>query len=70
MTEDDFKRIKDLIEDTIADYHCPPCEEEQWLTTKQTTKALSISEPTLRRMRRRGEIRSLRVGQAYRYQLP
>ena len=70
MTEDDFKRIKDLIEDTIADYHCPPCEEEQWLTTKQTTKALSISEPTLRGMRLRGEIRSMRVGQGYRYQLP
>ena len=44
--------------------------EEEWLTTKQTTKALSISEPTLRGMRRRGEIRSIRVGQAYRYQLP
>lgn len=70
MTEDDFKRIKDLIEDTIAEYHCPSCQEEEWLTTKQTTKALNISEPTLRGMRRRGEIRSLRVGQAYRYQLP
>ena len=41
-------------------------EEEEW----QTTKALSISEPTLRGMRRRGEIRSLRVGPEYRYQLP
>ena len=70
MTEDDFKRIKDLIEDTIAEYHCPPCQEDKWLTTKQTTRALNISKPTLRGMRRRGEIRSLRVGQAYRYQLP
>ena len=41
-------------------------EEEEW----QTTKALIISEPTLPGMRRRGEIRSLRVGPEYRYQLP
>ena len=61
--------IRDLIEEAISEFHCPPCKEEEWLTTKQTTKALSISEPTLRGMRRRGEIRSMRVGQGYRYQL-
>ena len=61
--------IRDLIEEAISEFHCPPCEEEEWLTSKQTTKALNISEPTLRRMRRRGEIRSMRVGQGYRYQL-
>jgi hypothetical protein len=70
MTDKDFQLIRDLIEEAISEFHCPPCEEEEWLTTKQTRKALSISEPKLRGMQRQGEIRSIRVGQAYRYQLP
>ena len=70
MTDKDFQLVRDLIEEAISEFHCRPCGEEEWLTTKQTTMALSIGEPTLRGMRRRGEIRSIRVGQAYRYQLP
>ena len=70
MTDDDFKRIKDLIEDTIAEYHCPPCQDEEWLTTKKICARLDTSEPTLRKMRRNGGIRYIRVGQSYRYQLP
>jgi hypothetical protein len=70
MTEDDFKRIKDLIEDTIAEYHCPPCEEDEWLTTKAILAHLNTSEPTLRKMRRNGDIQYLRVGQSYRYRRP
>ena len=66
MTDKDFQLIRDLIEEAISEFHCPPCEEEEWLTTK----ALRISEPKLRAMRKRGKIRSLRVGQGYRYQLP
>lgn len=69
MTEDDFKRIKDLIEDTIAEYHCPPCEEDEWLTTKEACLMLKTSEPTLRGMRRRGEVQFQKVGQSYRYRI-
>ena len=54
MTDDEFKRIKDLIEDTIAEYRCPPCEEDEWLTTKKICARLDTSEPTLRKMRRNG----------------
>ena len=70
MTDKDLQLIRNLIEEAISEFQCPPCKEEQWLTTQQTRKALSISEPALRGMRRRGEIRSMRVGQGYRYQLP
>jgi len=56
--------------DEVTHEHVERRAWEDDLTTKQTTKALSISERTLRGMRRRGEICSLRVGQAYRYQLP
>ena len=70
MTDKDLLLIRDLIKEAISEFHCPPCEEEKWLTTQQTKKALSIREPTLRGMRRRGEIRSIRDGQAYRDQLP
>ena len=70
MTDMDLQLIRVFIEEAISEFQCPPREEEQWLTTQQTRKALSISAPTLRGMRRRGEICSMRVGQAYRYQLP
>ena len=70
MTDKDLLLIRDLIKEAISEFQCPPCEEEEWLTTQQTKKALSIREPTLRGMRRRGEIRSIRDGQAYRHQLP
>ncbi len=64
MTDDEFKRIKDLIEDTIAEYRCPPCEEDEWLTTKKICARLDTSEPTLRKMRRNGGIRYIRVARA------
>ena len=70
MTDKDLQLIRDLIEEAISEFHCPPCEEEEWLTTKEACLMLKTSEPTLRGMRRRGEIRSMRVGQGYRYQLP
>jgi len=60
MTDKELQLIRDFIEEAISEFNCPPCEEEEWLTTKQTRKALSISEPTLRGMRRRGKIRSMR----------
>ena len=40
MTDKDLQLIRDLIEEAISEFHCPPCEEEEWLTTKQTTKGL------------------------------
>ena len=70
MTDKDLQLIRDLIEEAISEFHCPPCEAEEWLTTKEACLMLKTSEPTLRGMRRRGEIRSMRVGQGYRYQLP
>ena len=70
MTDKDLQLIRDLIEEAISEFHCPPCEEEEWLTTKEACLMLKTSEPTLRGMRRRGEIRSRPVGQGYRYQLP
>ena len=70
MTEKDLQLIRDLIEGAISEYHCPPCEEEEWLTTKKICARLDTSEPTLRKMRRNGSIRYIRVGQSYRYQLP
>ena len=54
MTDKDLQLIRDLIEEAISEFHWPPCEEDEWLTTEQTRKALKISEPTLRGMRRRG----------------
>ena len=59
MTDKDLQLIRDLIEEAISEFHCPPCEEEEWLTTKEACLMLKTSEPTLRGMRRRGEILSL-----------
>ena len=70
MTEKALQLIRDLIEGAISEYHCPPCEEEEWLTTKKICARLGTSEPTLRKMRRNGGIRYIRFGQSYRYQLP
>ena len=67
MNEDDLRLIKDLIEDTIAEYHCPPCQEEEWLTTKEFCERYKISEPTLRAMRRQGQLEYKKFGQSYRY---
>jgi len=70
MTDKDLQLIRDLIEEAISEFHCPPCEEEEWLTTKEICARLDTSEPTLRKMRRNGDIQFIRVGQSYRYILP
>ena len=67
MTDKDLQLIRDLIEEAISEFHCPPCEEEEWLTTKEFCKRFKISEPTLRAMRRRKELKYQKFGQSYRY---
>ena len=41
----------------------------QWLTTEEVLSYLKISRPTLDGMRRRGEMKYMRVGRGYRYQI-
>ena len=41
----------------------------QWLTTEEVLSCLQISRPTLDGMRRRGEMKYMRVGRGYRYQI-
>ena len=43
MTDKDLQLIRDLIEEAISEFHCPPCEEDEWLTTEQTTKGPEAS---------------------------
>ena len=47
---------------------CWPCEGK-WLTTEEVLGHLQISRPTLDGMRKRGELKSRRVGRGYRYQI-
>ena len=67
MTEKDLQLIRDLIEGAISEFHCPPCEEDEWLTTKQFCERFQISEPTLKKMRRAKRIKHVRFGNTYRY---
>ena len=41
----------------------------QWLTPEEVLSYLQISRPTLDGMRRRGEVKYMRVGRGYRYQI-
>ena len=47
---------------------CTPCEE-RWLTTSEVLEELKISRPTLDNMRRNNDIKFIRIGRGYRYQL-
>jgi len=66
MTQDDLGQIKAAIREMMTEFECPPCEEE-WLTTQQFCESFQISEPTLRAMRRRGDVEFKCFGRSYRY---
>ena len=57
------KRIKD---------ECDCCNEaertsKEWMTTKEACDYFKVSQPTLKRMRERGEVEYRRVGKNFRY---
>ena len=51
---------------------CDCCNEsdtsqKEWLTTKEACNHFKVSQPTLKRMRERGEVEYRRVGNSFRY---
>ena len=40
---------------------------KEWLTTKEACDYFKVSQPTLKRMRERGEVEYRRVGKSFRY---
>ena len=51
---------------------CDCCNEaettsKEWLTTKEACDYFKVSQPTLKRMRERGEVEYRRVGKNFRY---
>ena len=45
----------------------PDTSQKEWLTTKEACKYFKVSQPTLKRMRERGEVEYRRVGKNFRY---
>ena len=45
----------------------PDTAQKEWLTTKEACKYFKVSQPTLKRMRERGEVEYRRVGKNFRY---
>jgi excisionase family DNA binding protein len=72
VSSDDFK--KSILEDIalLLDEKCDCCNEpdttsKEWLTSKEACKYFKVSQPTLKRMRERGEGENRRVGKSFRY---
>ena len=66
MDEEQKAQMRQLFEDVVEAHLCPPCEE-QWLTSQQFCKRYLISEPTLRAMRRDGNVKFKQLGRQFRY---
>jgi excisionase family DNA binding protein len=45
----------------------PDTSQKEWLTTKEACGYFKVSQPTLKRMRERGEVEYRRVGKNFRY---
>ena len=45
----------------------PDTTSKEWLTTKEACEYFKVSQPTLKRMRERGEVEYRRVGKNFRY---
>ena len=41
--------------------------QKEWMTTKEACNHFKVSQPTLKRMRERGEVEYRRVGKSFRY---
>ena len=51
---------------------CDCCNEadtasKEWMTTKEACDYFKVSQPTLKRLRERGEVENRRVGKSFRY---
>ena len=69
---DDF--IESLLEQLTQRFkeECDCCNEsetasKEWMTTKEACNYFKVSQPTLKRMRERGEVEYRRVGKSFRY---
>ena len=72
VSSDDF--TKGILEEIalMLDEKCDCCNEpdtasKEWLTSKEACKYFKVSQPTLKRMRDRGEVEYRRVGKNFRY---
>ena len=72
VSSDDFK--KSILEDIalLLDEKCDCCNEpdtasKEWLTTKEALTYFKVSQPTLKRLRERGEVEYKRIGKSFRY---
>ena len=45
----------------------PDTAQKEWLTTKEACEYFKVSQPTLKRMRERGDVEYRRVGKNFRY---
>jgi excisionase family DNA binding protein len=61
----------------VYDYDCclsnesrfTPSKEVLWLTSSEVCEKLSVSRPTLKAMRERGEVEFIKLGRSYRYNI-
>ena len=72
VSSDYFK--KSILEDIalLLDEKCDCCNEadtasKEWMTTKEACDYFKVSQPTLKRMRERGEVEYRRVRKNFRY---
>ena len=69
---DDFmdslvEKLTQRIKDELDCCNEPDTASKEWLTTKEACDYFKVSQPTLKRMRERGEVEYRRVGKSFRY---
>ena len=69
---DDFMdSLVEKLTQRIKD-ECDCCNEpdtafKEWMTTKEACDYFKVSQPTLKRLRERGEVEYKRIGKSFRY---
>ena len=69
---DDFmdslvEKLTQRIKDECDCCNEPDTASKEWMTTKQACDYFKVSQPTLKRLRERGEVEYRRIGKSFRY---
>ena len=72
VSSDDFRKsileeIALMLDEKLDCYNEADTAQKEWMTTKEACNHFKVSQPTLKRMRERGEVEYRRVGKNFRY---
>ena len=72
VSSDDFmdslvEKLTQRIKDECDCCNEPNTASKEWMTTKEACDYFKVSQPTLKRLRERGEVEYKRIGKSFRY---